>query len=177
VPKPTPPRDVLLNLLDYDPHTGALTWKPRVEKKTNPPQTFNATFAGRRAGNPYGPTRCWQINILGVRYLVHRIVWAMHTGKTVFGEIDHINGDAEDNRLSNLREVSHFENMVNRKKPKHNLSGQIGVCLHKQTGKWRAYITKNGRQVSLGLFASVEEASAARRAAAVVLGYHENHGR
>lgn len=175
--KPLPQKDVLTSLLEYDKETGILIWKKRIEEKTNPPKTFNANFAGKRAGNPYGKTRHWQINILGKRYLVHRVIWAMHTGKIVFGEIDHINGDPEDNRLSNLREVSHFENMVNRKTPSHNSSGKIGVCWHLQAKKWRAYITKDGKQISLGLFNSVDEATAARSAASVVMGFHENHGR
>ena len=177
MPKPLPPKEVLTSLLDYSPETGILIWRLRHEEKTNPPKTFNASFAGTRAGNPYGKSRHWQINVLGKRYLAHRVIWAMHTGKTVFNEIDHINGDAEDNRLANLREVSHRGNMINRKLPKSNSSGNIGVAWHKQAGKWRAYITVDGRQISLGLFGSIEEASAARNAASIVMGFHENHGR
>jgi hypothetical protein len=44
---------------------------------------------------------------------VHRLVWALNYGALPF-MIDHINGDPRDNRIENLREVSHSENDMNR---------------------------------------------------------------
>ena len=46
---------------------------------------------------------------------------------------------------------------------KNNSTGIKGVCLHKQTGKYRAYIVLRGRQISLGLHDTVEEAAQARK--------------
>lgn len=46
---------------------------------------------------------------------VHRLVWETFNGPVPEGmEIDHINRDKHDNRLSNLRLVSHRENCNNR---------------------------------------------------------------
>jgi hypothetical protein len=50
---------------------------------------------------------------------VHRVVWETFVGKIPTGlEIDHINCDKHDNRISNLRVVTHSENCKNRKRKK-----------------------------------------------------------
>lgn len=43
---------------------------------------------------------------------VHRIVWELHNGPVPEGlEIDHIDGNKQNNDISNLRAVSHSENL------------------------------------------------------------------
>ncbi len=44
------------------------------------------------------------------------------------------------------------------------LSGHRGVCLHKQSGLWMAYVRSGGRDISLGYHATIAEAVAAREA-------------
>jgi len=44
----------------------------------------------------------------------HCIAWALHYGEWPKQEIDHINRVKNDNRIVNLRDVSHTENMRNR---------------------------------------------------------------
>lgn len=79
-------------------------------------------------------------------------------------EVDHINGNPSDNRKSNLRIVSHLENMQNKKIYKNNTSGTTGVSqLH--NGKWKARIMVNGNEMWLGTFETKEEAVYARHAA------------
>jgi hypothetical protein len=92
-------------------------------------------------------------------------------------EVDHINGDSCDNRLVNLREVNHQQNMRNAKRRSDNSSGATGVYYIKATGRWIAQIRVDNRGRHLGAFNSFEEAVAARKAAEVALGFHENHGR
>ncbi|WP_371734360.1 HNH endonuclease signature motif containing protein [Aliiroseovarius sp. xm-a-151] len=49
-----------------------------------------------------------------VRFLVHRLIWLLVHHEEPPRVIDHINRIPFDNRPSNLRSVSHAENMANR---------------------------------------------------------------
>jgi hypothetical protein len=89
--------------------------------------------------------------------------------------IDHINGDEKDNRIQNLRLVTHSENNKNSSRPKSNTSGVIGV--HKKRGKWIAQIQENYKKITVGSFDSFEDAVKARKEAELKYGFHENHGR
>ena len=74
---------------------------------------------------------------------------------------DHINGNGLDNRRSNLRTVTHQQNMLNtrvRKKAKY--SKHRGVTWHKLNKKWYSQITVDRKNVYLGSFDTEEEAKA-----------------
>ena len=94
------------------------------------------------------------------RYRVHQIVFLMFNGY-IPKEIDHINGIRNDNRIENLRPAN-SKNQQNAKTRKDNKSGVKGV--KKCKNKWRADIKIDGKQTYLGLFATIEEASAAIKA-------------
>lgn len=79
--------------------------------------------------------------------------------------IDHINGNPLDNRRENLRFCTHAQNMQNSKVRKHSGTGVKGVQKHRN--KYRALICKNGKQIKLGSFDSIEEAKACYDAAAL----------
>jgi hypothetical protein len=96
---------------------------------------------------------------------VHRVIWKLHTGNEPGAHLDHIDGDKLNNRIENLREVSAEENARNKPKPKNNRSGFKGVCWEQGRG-WKAYITAGGRQIKIGRFKRLEDAVAARHAAA-----------
>lgn len=84
--------------------------------------------------------------------------------------VDHINNNKLDNRLSNLRLVTHAQNMMNTKIKKHNSSGFKGVYLCKQTNRWRAEIRAHNRAIKIGRFDTKFEAAKAYDLAA--LKYH-----
>lgn len=129
----------------------------------------NAQFAGKEAGSiSLGYV---MVGLDGKHWGAHRIIWALHCGKPSAGDIDHINGNPSDNRISNLREVTRSENMRNQKVSTTNKSGHRGVYFLKSVGAWRAAINDGGRKVPLGQFRDMESALAARKAAEARLGY------
>jgi len=79
------------------------------------------------------------------------------------GLIDHINGERSDNRLENLRVVTHRENNQNRK---HHREGRlVGASFNKafaETPKpWQSRIRINGKTKHLGFFKTEIEANKA----------------
>lgn len=77
---------------------------------------------------------------------------------------DHKNGDGLDNRRDNLRIVTNAQNQMNKGIYKTSTTGVKGVII--DHGKYRASIKLNGRSKHLGMFKTVEEASAAYQKAA-----------
>jgi len=175
---PTPA--TLRKLLSYDPDTGLLTWRRRPPEMF-PDEQYGRAWNTRYAGKPAFATatrdgyRCGRI--FGKAYPAHRVAYAIHHGNWPRGSIDHISGVKTDNRIANLRDVSHTENLRNAAMPSTNTSGACGVYWHKNSGKWRCMIKVNGKLQSLGYFEDFGDAVVARKAAEVKYGFHPNHGR
>lgn len=117
-----------------------------------------------------------QVWVDGRTYLVHRLIW-LYVHGAFPTEIDHINGNRIDNRISNLRDVTKKENAKNSAKRRDNTSGVTGVCWHKSLKKWFARINAEESPLSLGYFDNFGDAVIARKKAEKEYGYHENHGR
>lgn len=96
---------------------------------------------------------------------MHREVLATAPGI----DVDHINGDKLDNQRANLRPARRAQNIRNQRLHTNNTSGHRGVWWHRQCRKWVAEIMVDRRKVSLGLFENINDAVAARTAAATRL--------
>jgi hypothetical protein len=97
-------------------------------------------------------------------YTLHSLI----AGPVPGMHIDHINGVKTDNRRANLRIVTPQLNQVNRRNlNRNNTSGVRGVAYTalSKAKPWRAQIMVNRKNIHLGLFATKEEAVAARKAA------------
>ena len=146
----------LHELLDYDPGTGAFTWRKAPGKRTE--------LVGRTAGfDSHGYVF---LSIDYQKYPAHRVAWFYVYGRWPRDEIDHINRIRSDNRIVNLREATHHQNTCNGPPRRTSKSGLIGVSWDSGTGQWRAHITVAGRTRHLGRFDSITEATVARQAAA-----------
>ena len=100
------------------------------------------------------------ISVNSKLYRAHRLAWLYVYGEFPKKQIDHINGNRSDNRISNLRVVSQSGNSQNRRaSQKNNQSGYFGV--HACGKKWRAQIRIDKKLTHLGLFDTPELASMA----------------
>jgi hypothetical protein len=135
--------------------------------------------AKAKAGTPAGSKTSagyMRVRIGGIEYQQHRLIWKLVHGEDP-EQIDHINGKPLDNRITNLRSVTHQENLRNRKLPSNSGTGAQGVHWRKRDSVWIAHIWIGGKQKYLGTFTNKQDAVAARKAAEKEHGYHENHGR
>lgn len=138
----TPQR--LREVLNYNPETGVFT--RRFSAGTRP--------AGSVAGYRSTDGRI-NISIDNINYRSHRLVWLYVHGRMSSMDIDHIDGNPSNNRLANLREVSHKVNLQNRRSPtKANELGLMGVT--KNRDKFGAQIKVNGERVWLGTYDTPE---------------------
>ena len=161
-----PSKDVLREILSYNKETGVFVWKkPRRGIRVG-------QVAGYASNN--GKKGYWIIRIDGFNCYAHRLAFIYMKGVEPPDQVDHIDGNGLNNKLSNLRLVSVTENKQNQKRRVDNFSGCTGVSFNK--GAWRARIVVNKKEVNLGRFKSKIDAEAARKSAEKHYGFHKNHG-
>jgi hypothetical protein len=97
------------------------------------------------------------------RVHLHRLVAGTLPGE----HTDHIDGDGLNNRRANLRRCQPMENGRNRRPNRNSPSPYKGVYLIAVSGKWRARIRVNYRQIHLGCHSTPEDAAAAYNEAAI----------
>lgn len=170
----------LHQLLECDAQNGILIWKARPRGLFQTDRAYsmwNSRYAGCEALGRRSKGGYKRGSIFDRDMKAHRVIWAMHYGKWPAGDIDHINRDRGDNRIKNLRDVSHHENCKNQSVRSNNSSGAVGVYWYKRDQVWVAYININGKMKHLGRFRCFDAAVRARRSADKRYGFHPNHGR
>ena len=153
--KAYPSAEFLKSHVHYDKHTGIFTRvKDHIKKKY---------LAGSVTGVSR-PDGYFQIMIDGKIFLAHRLAWLYEFGEVPSKNIDHINGDKKDNRISNLRSVTQSVNLQNQRKAKGNRTHSkfLGVSLaNKGSCKEKPYqarIVVNSKAIYLGTFDTEENA-------------------
>jgi hypothetical protein len=148
----------LRELLNYDSDTGVFTWRSR-------PSLRCRINVGEIAGC-IGTFGYWRIQIDGERYLAHRLAWFWANGEMPGEEIDHIDGNPLNNRISNLRLATRSQNLANTPLSRKNTSGYRGVHFSRAACGWQARIKINQKIRHLGTFPTKEMAAAAYSLAA-----------
>jgi hypothetical protein len=132
----------LKSILHYDAETGVF-----IRKRTK-------KIAGCITSKGY-----IYIGINRKQIFAHRLAWLYVYGIMPPEQVDHINRNRSDNRISNLRLCNNIENAQNAKLNKNNKSGFKGVSWEKNRKKWQVYVYINKRGKFFGYFDDLHEAN------------------
>lgn len=151
--------------LSYDPETGLFRWLKPV----------GSGPSRRKAGDEAGYVNCHGyrvVRIAGFNYRASRLAIYLTAGEWPKDgrDVDHINGNRDDDRLCNLRLCSRAQNSTNGKP--YGDRPFRGVTFDKQKGKWMAQAGPgrvNGKRISrfIGYFDTPEAAARAYDAKAL----------
>lgn len=133
-----PDLDELRSKLTYDPSTGRFF-----------------RLSGKEAGCFTG--RYVRVRFRSVRYQAHRLAWYYVYGQDPGDlQIDHINGDKQDNRIENLDLVTARENTRRHRRQLERTLPE-GVY-HTYYEKYMAQARVDGKQKHLGVFSCPQQA-------------------
>lgn len=127
----------LREILEYDPESpSGLRWKVDRGHKGS------GAKAGDRPGTLWKDKagyRCWTLHAARKQWYAHRVVWMLVHGEIPIGmQIDHLDGDALNNRIENLRVVTPALNSRNQFKSNRNRTGVVGVHYDRRRGCYAA---------------------------------------
>jgi len=135
-----PPKEYILEKYIYDKDSGTL--------RLNRPNSRVIGFRSKSKNYHYlRITLPYDGRIIS--FSIHRIIFFLETGEEPI-EIDHIDNNARNNHISNLRAANRSENRFNSRGKSNKTSKYKGVSW--SNGFWRVYIKINGKSYFLGKF-------------------------
>lgn len=135
-------------LFDYNEDTGLLQWKVPTSNRVNVGDYVTSTHSARYI----------QVGVDGARRLAHHVIWVFVYGEMPKGDVDHINRNRADNRLSNLRCIDRSENLLN---AEHKSQfGHPGV-ISTPSGRFSVGIHIKRVRTYVGTYSTIDEAAAA----------------
>lgn len=149
----------LRDALAYDAETGVFRW--RHDRGTS------RARAGDVAGCVSHKRGYRTIRVNYNRFLAHRLAWLHVHGDWPNGEIDHINGNADDNSIANLRVVTRQQNVWNSGTHSHNSFGLKNI--RPKGRKFQVHFAQGNKRVYHKSFPTLDAAIAARDSTAAAL--------
>lgn len=115
--------DVLRAAVRYDAESGETFWLERPKDhfaadgarhtQDHICSFWNSKHAGKNTGTTVTKRGYRFIRINRCGFMAHRVIWAIVYGAWPVGEIDHIDGNKSNNRITNLRQVDRVGNTRN----------------------------------------------------------------
>lgn len=138
----------LMEYLSYDPETGIFKWLKGYRNRNVGKIAGFIDHEGYR-----------QITFKKRIWRAHHLAWFYVHGEFPKTIMDHKDGIKDNNAIDNLREVTFSGNSCNQRKAhKDSTYGLLGADFNKNKNRFRARIQINGKRISLGGFATAEEA-------------------
>ena len=146
-------KEIVLNLFEYK--DGNLWWKEIKHGRASDRP------AGHINGRGYRILSIWNKETKKYKiYSVHRLVFLIHHGYLP-NTIDHIDGEKDNNRIENLRDVTLSQNQFNRKINKTSTTGVKGVKWSDKRQRFLARLKMNNKEYHIGTFKEIEAAAKA----------------
>lgn len=138
------------NYFDYNKEEGKLFWK----------FSKGSVKKGKEAGTL---VTGGYIRVLINRksYAVHKIIWWFEYEHWP-NELDHIDGNKQNNKITNLRECTRSENCIAKSVQANNSSGVRGVHFRQDIQQWVVQFRRKGFPPIGGRFSTLDEAVAFR---------------
>lgn len=134
----------ILSSLSYNPDTGVILRNQRSGRGK----------AGCRADVLHKQSGCRCVCLNYKHYSAHRLAWLLYYKVWPMGEIDHVNGNRADNRIENLREVTHRDNQYNQEVHRKGAT----PCIMSRNGGFSARFSFGNKKLYLSGCATEKEA-------------------
>lgn len=169
--KPLPPVEFLKECFDVNFETGEIRWKEKRPihhfKNAHGMGIHNSKWGGKIAGGVIKGSDGIERRIIRLftnkHYMAHRVIFVMAGNPDPLDlQVDHIDGDALNNSLSNLRVATNQTNNANvGRKTYLGASRKLPKGVYPNGKRFQAKIKVNYKTICLGTYDTPETASAA----------------
>ena len=119
-----------------------MTYQDLIENFTYNSNTGELIRTSRKTSNGCLDSKGYLIiKFNGKPYKAHRLVWLYCNKEMPKNIIDHINGNKNDNRIENLRDVDFLVNAQNHSKKPNQTTGYVGIYKDETTKRLKSKFT------------------------------------